>query len=384
MTAEITVSAQPDQSADFGPTTPGTRSSGLKEALDSLAGKGGKVRLRPGLFVTDVPLCLPMHVTLEGAGYEKTNDRFSAIEASAQFPSGVGLLSGPPATSGSHSRAIHVRDLSLLRVARADGPVIDFTNVDHSTIERVETQGGTVGILLGWNGPPNPDGADAPGEVRGQTIRVVNASSDGIFWKYRTQELWDRVEILGRRVPPQNALHFFGSNKVQVSVAQLTQYTRAGVLFESDGSPPNIGCVVTNLFANTRNGGTDIVEQGPSRACGVFGGAALSPSPFQTRGGLWIRNVRGVNDLGMIPTMTPPLPAIGAPVQNRLPFPVEVYAAGGSVERVEVLDNAAKVAPTLILGRPAPLQGHIATVNPGESVRVIGSAPPTWWAWRAT
>jgi hypothetical protein len=391
----------PDDGGDFGPHTPGTRTSGIQEALDYAhancrdvyihGGRGGVhdgVGTSANVYTLDETLRVPwsQDFTLGGGNYllhyrPATGDAVvidSQMNCRYKFGLIVTEADGAavrikPATPGPDDFVVVTAsafDFSAL-VARNYGLVLDSSegSIMQSRIVAEETNTRGTGIYL--------TGSQSAKGINGNTIHIP----------YNQQYHASRA-CTNLRVGDPGCTHIT-HNRLEMSL-----HAPRGVYFDEVVrryiSPPGfvppadaIGAqifgqdnLLTLTFHGQRSPGSDLVFESGSRDNTVF--LYNLPNGITNRAEAATNRVMANWAVGF-GVKTPAPAASGELLVNRTSFSVDVYiVTAGQVSEWTIVDSRGaeqSIAAGLLVGQ-------VLRLDPGEGIRLIYTDAPTW-RWKA-
>ncbi len=370
----------PEDSGDFGPKTPGTKTSGIQEALNYASANNHDVYISGGGYGEG---------SQGSTGYTLSETLRFPWRQNARVDGGEYWL-GYNGTSGDavviDSQMNCYIKLGLVVSSQSDGAVV---RLQPSTLGP-DKMSCLVASTLEFNGMVGAgDVWGKPGAVQKGTGLLFDPSKGGIngnkIFIYEINACEKGVVIPGG----------CANNNIEVTWCHLTTL---GMQVGTAEAPGVSGNRITGGFSCGLPGGTgvqifgqnnyfhlqleghdpgqNLIFEPPSRDNYIF--AVTLPQGFTNRA------TRPTNKLVLTtPTGygidTPSFPASGKALENRLPYTIEVtFLTSGQVSKRTITDANGKTQTI-----PAPLTpGQSLILDPGDQISITYEQPPTW-IWRA-
>ncbi|MEZ6072326.1 MAG: hypothetical protein R3C10_19220 [Pirellulales bacterium] len=375
----------PDDGGDFGPRTPGTRTSGLQEALDAAKEQVKDVYICGGSWTTDVnqPVVYVLHETLRVPWMQdfRLESGHCVIHYAARTGDAV-VVDSQMSCAYRFGLIVSVSDGAVVRLAPTTaGPdrfkVITSTDFHFNALvggggawpggEAYDSQLnkrhrwiGTGLCLDGSTGAIDGNRIIA-NEIVGceRGIQLSAATTHNSIEATLVHLCQNHVEIGGSDDPLPH------DNRVQAHLESEDIESAVGArLFGHDN-------YLDLTFGRMAASGDVVFE--PSARDNLVQGMRF-PHGITNRAAVPTNRIVA-NTLANLPTETPAVPVSGESVTNRNPFPVEVRITGaGDVRRWSEASQT---------GQPLAFDGGLRrgqtfTLNPGDRLTLEYDAPPAW------
>jgi hypothetical protein len=385
---QIVVSPQgPRDGGDFGPHTPGTRTSGLQEALDAAKKQGKDVYLAGGSWTAGEsdPVVFHLHETLRVPWMQdfRLDSGHSVLNYTPKKGDAI-VFDSQMSCSYRLGLVVSQSDGAVLRLRpQAAGP--DRFKVITSTEITVNALVGGGGAWPGGEAYKNEldpsrdwkgvglwlDAQDGP--IDGNKIMVVETVGCDVGLLITGAATRNAIEEVN--------IHLC-RNHVQIGEAQnpLPNDNRVEAFMDSQGIEPTSGARIFGarnwLVLSTRQTPTsrDLVFEAPSA-----GNIALVHSAMRVEDHSQSRTNRVIAAPGAVKVDTPAVPAPGQACRNPYPFAVEARIVDPG--RVQSWAQQSP-AQQWIEYRSGLFAGQSIRLGPGDSVRFDYSQPHEW-RWKA-
>ena len=370
----------PEDGGDFGPKTPGTKTSGIQEALNYASANNHDVYISGGGFGEG---------SKGAVGYSMSETLRFPWRQNARVDVGEYWLS----YTGTSGDAVVIDSqmncyikLGLVVSSRSDGAVV---RLQPSTLGP-DKMSCLVASTLEFNGMVGAgDVWGKPGAVQKGTGLLFDSSKGGIngnkIFIYEINACEKGVVIPGG----------CANNNIEVTWCHLTMLGMQVGTMESPrvsgnritggfscGLPGGVGVQIfgqNNYFhlqLEAHDPGQNLVFESPSRDNYIF--AVTLPQGFTNRATHPTNKLILTTPVGYS-IETPPLPPTGEALENRLPYTIEVtFLTSGQVSGRSITDANGK---SQSISAPL-LAGQTLILDPGDKVTLSYSEAPTW-VWRA-
>ena len=375
----------PDDGGDFGPRTPGTRTSGLQEALDAAKRQVKDVYICGGSWTTDVnqPVVYVLHETLRVPWMQdfRLESGHCVIHHAAKSGDAV-VFDSQMSCAYRFGLIVTVSDGATVRFAPTTAGPDRFRVITSTDFH--------------FNALVAGGGAWPSGEAYNSELNARHRWIGTGLWLDGTAGTIDGNRIIVNEiVGGERGIHLSGAtthNSVEATLVHLCQNhvqigatddpaphdNRVQAHLESEGIKDAVGARLfgrdnaLDLTFGRMAAGRDVVLE--TSAQGNLLQGMRFPHGITNRA-LVPTNRVIANTLASLPTETPGVPASGESVVNRNPFPVEV--------RITSAGGVTRWSETPPGGRPRAFDGafhagQTFTLNPGDSVALEYREPPAW------
>ena len=375
----------PDDGGDFGPHTPGTRTSGLQEALTAAKEQVKDVYICGGSWTTgrNQPVVYVLHETLRVPWMQ--DFRLESGHAVIHYASRSGdamVFDSQMSCAYRFGLIVSVSDSAVVRLRPTTaGPdrfkVITSTDFHFNALvggggawpggeannSQLDEQHRWIGTGLWLDGEP--------GSIDGNRIIVNEIVGCDRGIQLTAAATHNSIEA---------TLVHLCRNHVRIGDANdaLPHDNRIQAHLESERISDSTGALIHGhdnyldlTFGNMADG-RDVVFESTARDNLVQG--LRFPHGITNRAEVPTNRVIS-NTLANLPTLTPAMPGSGEAETNRHPFPVEVrITTAGDVHGWTESPHAGE--PLVLVG--GFHAGQTFTLNPGDRVTIDYHAPPTW------
>ncbi len=393
---------QPNNGADFGPDTNGTKTYGINEAISSIAndtgpvstGGGGIVQLGGGAYKPSVPIVVYPGVTLQGAKRFPRSvvpSAYTLTGVPSIQPTGTGdtiqTTQYPEGgTDNVTNVSITVMGLEVYGTGSSGSSAVHLSNTDHCAVVGCDVKSCYNGITFDVI---SPSGAGEGGYSSIEDNSVATYSNYGIYNFFNTQ-----MRIINNQfdAPNPGALAAIISERSNTAVISgnviqgVIETNMIGIWLDEVVSDPTSNTIVSgNVVVGGSGTGTVGIEiSGASETLITIEGNHINAvtTPISYPAGLTKTRITGNNGFNpqAFAITTPAVPASGTELVNPFPFPVSLYAlTAGTVSAVKITD---------VFGNPQTFSGALNVgklydLGPQDGITLTYSAAPTW-AWYGT
>lgn len=375
----------PDDGGDFGPRTPGTRTSGLQEALDAAKAEIKDVYICGGSWTTDLnqPIVYVLGETLRVPWMQdfRLESGHCVIHHAARSGDAV-VIDSQMSCAYRFGLIVTVSDGAVVRFAPTTAGPDRFRVITSTDFH--------FNALVGGGGAwPGGEAYDSKLNTKHRWIGT------GLWLDGNAGTIDGNRIIVNEIVGCERGIHLSGAtthNSIEATLVHLCQNhvqigdeddttphdNRIQAHLESEGIADAAGARVfghdnyLDLTFGRMAAGRDVVFERSAESNLVQG--MRFPQGITNRADVPTNRVIA-NTLVNLPTETPAVPTSGESVTNRNPFAVEV--------RITTAGNVARWSETPHAGEQLMFDGgfhsgQIFTLNPGDRLTLEYDDPPAW------
>jgi len=383
-TNQIIVSPNgPDDGGDFGPKTPGTKTSGLQEAFEAAKRHAKDLYVAGGSWTADktTPVVYNLHETLHVPWMQ--NFRFDSGHAVLNYVGKTGdavVIDSQMSCSYRFGLIVSLSDGAVVRLSPAtEGPdrfrVITSTEFVFNALvggggawPGGEPYNSTLDQKHRWMGVGlHLDGRPGPIDANKITVIETVGCETGLLL----------TGGISRNTIEETNIHLCRHHlRIGDEQDAVPCDNRIEAFVDSQGIQHSSGATIFGvrnmLTLSSRPGMTQYdLRFGPSAADNLVllhsAGKTVDDSTSHTN--------RLISTAQPTPLATPPVPPSGEAIQNTNPFPIEIR-----ILNPDTVTHWTEISPgEEATDIHAPLSpGQSFLLNPGESLRLHYTAPPTW------